>query len=157
MTHFYTYGQTWALAALGINKYAATAIMKELTPAAKSFMQRLTEFSGRAEVPQVTGARRLRQALTRPGTPELMTEMHLEPGLSASEQAAKSQAKQHYERVLGEQGKMYSTSADTASLRRPTVLSSMSASNPVTSITRADLPSWHLGRAQTVAAPRVSY
>lgn len=140
MINFYTQGQQYAFAALGLCKEAATAIMKELTPAAKSFMQRLTEFSGRAEVPQVAGARRLRQALTRPGSPELMTEMHLEPGLSAAEQAAKSQAKQHYERVLGEQGKLYGADPGTANMRRPTVLSSMSASNPVTSVTRADLP-----------------
>jgi len=92
-----------------LEKICATVLMKPLSSAAKSFMERTTNFAAGHSIPQVAGARQLRHALTvAPGAPELMTEMHgmgklLKPG----ERTAKEQAKKHYEGVLARQGRVY--------------------------------------------------
>jgi hypothetical protein len=89
-------------------KISATVVMKELAPAAKRLMQRMTGTTARASIAQPATARRLRHALTGAGTPELMTEMHgMGKLLSTSEQGARQQAKQHFQGVLKQQGKLY--------------------------------------------------
>lgn len=91
-----------------IQKIAKTVVMKPLSSAAKRFMERMTGATHGASIPQPTSARRLTRALTGRGSPELMTEMHGMGGLlSPGERAAKGMARQHYEGVLRQQGKVY--------------------------------------------------
>jgi len=90
-----------------IEKIAATVLMKQLTPAAKKFMERMTGAAG-GEIRQVVSARRLRHALTGAGSPQLMTEMHgMGKLLSGGERQALRGSRQHFENVLKQQGKVY--------------------------------------------------
>jgi hypothetical protein len=91
-----------------LEKFAATVLMKKLSPAAKKLMERVTGFAHGASIPQTAGARRLRGALTGAGSPQLMTEMHgMGRLLGAGERKGLQQARQHYEGVLARQGKVY--------------------------------------------------
>lgn len=84
------------------------ALPGSLSARARAGMERMTGHAGGASIPQTAEAQRLTQALTGSGSPELMTEMHgMGKLLSSSEQAAKQQAKQHFEGVLKSQGKLY--------------------------------------------------
>lgn len=91
-----------------LQKIAATVLMKQLSPVAKKFMQRMTGTTRRASIPQAPDARRLRHALTGKGSPELMTEMHgMGKMLSGGERQALQSGRKHFERVLQQQGKVY--------------------------------------------------
>jgi len=87
-----------------LEKISATVLMKELTPAAKKFMNRLTGFSG-VEKHAPPTARKLKKLLTGPGSPPLTT--GISHSKSLTDKAVKEQSRKVFEDVLSKSGKVY--------------------------------------------------
>lgn len=147
-------------------KTAATVLMKELSPAAKKLMQRMTGFTGAAEQQATRSARQLRHALTGPKAPELMTEMHgMGKLLSPSERAARGQATGHFNSVLSQQGKVYKAAPGTEQAigsiaghprtltRTGTAMVPQAPSQAVATAVQRPAAARRLGTAPTMMAP----
>lgn len=91
-----------------LEKLAGTVVMRELTPAQKAYMNRMTGNTQGQGIPRTRSARRLDWHLnTGPGSVGLNTELHA-PGAgiaTADDMAAKAKARQHFDQVLQQQGK----------------------------------------------------
>jgi hypothetical protein len=95
-----------------INKLAGTVVMRQLTPAQKAYMDRLTGNTQGQSISRNRSNRQLDYHLNKaPNAPGLTTELHA-PGAgiaTAEDIATKARARQHYDQTLQRLGKTTNT------------------------------------------------